>query len=177
MNTCYTNFNVVEDYDHGDDTVERADTYREHSDPSNLGGDSREKVQGRTADEANETFYPHVVPGDVSIFKAAGLGTIAPLANWQDNDLPPEVSAQLGQAKERAFIPFGKQKGKSKCKGKFLVGLSCWPLENRRQRMEELKAKKPNAMFTVEKKNGHTIANTQCLHPVCLRKPRRIQLE
>ena len=29
----------------------------------------------------------------------------------------------------------------------------------------------------VEKNIGHTIANRQCLHPVCLRKPWRMQLE
>ena len=40
---CYTNSNFVEDYNHGDDTVERADTYRAHSDPSNFGGDGRER--------------------------------------------------------------------------------------------------------------------------------------
>ena len=33
---CYTNFNFVKDYDHKDGTVERADTYRAHSDPSNF---------------------------------------------------------------------------------------------------------------------------------------------
>ena len=55
--------------------------------------------------------------------------------------LTQEVSVQLEQAKEQAYFPFGKEKGKSKGKGKFLVRPSCSPLENRRQRTEELKTK------------------------------------
>ena len=124
---CYTNFNFVEDYDHGDDTVERADTSRAHSDLSNLGGDGREEVLVGTVDEKNDTCSPNVVPGDVFTFKATGLGTIAPF--------------EMVQAKERGHLPFGREKGKSKGKGKFLVRPSCLALENRRQRMKELKPK------------------------------------
>ena len=98
---CHTNFNFVEDSDHGDDTVERANTYRANSDPFNRGGDSRE-VQDDTVDEKNDTFSPYVVPGDVSTLEAAGLGTNAPLADRQDNNFDPGVSVQLQQAKKQA---------------------------------------------------------------------------
>ena len=43
--------------------------------------------------------------------------------------------------KEQAYFPFGKEKGKNEGKGKFPFCPSCSPLENRRQRTEELKAK------------------------------------
>ena len=42
---------------------------------------------------------------------------------------------------KRAYLPFGEEKDKSKGKGKFPVRPSCSPLENRRQRTEEVKAK------------------------------------
>ena len=111
MKVCYTNFNFVEDHDHGGDTVERADTYQAHGDLSNLGGDGREVVLDRTVDEKNVTFSPNVVPGDVSTFEEAGPGKIASLCQ-QDNDLDPEVGAQLGQA----YLRFGKEKSKGKAK-------------------------------------------------------------
>ena len=71
---------------------------------------AEEEVVDCTVDEKNDTFSPYVVPGDVSTFKAAGLGAIASLANRQDNDFDPEVGAQLVQAKEQAYLPFGKEK-------------------------------------------------------------------
>ena len=51
---------------------------------------------------------------DASIFEAAELDAIALLADTWDNDLDPEVSAQLVQANVRACISFGKEKGKSR---------------------------------------------------------------
>ena len=137
----YTNFNFVKDHDHKDGTVERADTYRAHSEPSNFGGDGREEVPGCAVYEKNVAFSPCVAQDDVSTFKATRLDAPAPPADRQDNDPDPEVSVQLEQAKEQAYLPFGEEKGKSKGNGKFPVRPSCSPLENRRQRTEELKVK------------------------------------
>ena len=101
---CYTTFNFVKDYDHRDGTVKRANICRAHSDPSNLGGDSREDVPGCAVYEKNDTFSPCVAQDDVSTFEAT---------------------------RPDALAPFWRQKGKSKGKGKFLVRPSCLSLENR----------------------------------------------
>ena len=124
------------------------DTHRVHSDPSNFGGDGREVVLACAVYEKNDTFSPYVALNDIPAFEAARPGALAPLADRQDNDLDPEVSVQLEQAKERAHLPFEEEKGKNKGKGKFPVRPSCSSLENRRQRTEELEAK---TMFTVVK--------------------------
>ena len=128
----------MEDYGHGDDTAEQEDTCRAHSGPSDIGGDDREELPGCAVDEENDTFSPSDALDDVSTFKATGLDTIASLADRQDNDLDPEVSAQHEQAKEQAYFLLREEKGKGKAKGKgkFLVRSSCLPLENRRQRLK-----------------------------------------
>ena len=76
-----------------------------------------------------------------SPLEAAGLGTIGPLADRQDNNFDPGVCVQLEQAKEQAYLPLREEKGKGKVKDKFPVRPSCSPLENRRQWMKELRAK------------------------------------
>ena len=62
--------------------------------------------------------------------------------NWMrdtwDNDLDPEVRAQLVQASAQAYLSFSKEKGKGKGKGNRPSHLS---LEDRRRRLKELKAK------------------------------------
>ena len=67
------------------------------------------------------------------------------LADTWDNDLDPEVSAQLVQANVQAYLSFEKETGKSKCKGKskgrYPVCPSQLSLEDRRRRLRELKAK------------------------------------
>ena len=127
----YTNFNFVKDHEYRDGTVERADTYRAHGDPFNFGGDGREEVQGCAVYEESDAFSPCVAQDDVSTFLATRLDAPAPPADRQDNDPDPEVSVHLEQAKERAYLFFGEEKGKSKGNGKFPVRPSCSPLENR----------------------------------------------
>ena len=98
------------------------------------------------------------------------LDAITLLADIWDNDLDPEVSAQL------VYLSFGKENGKGKGKvkgkgkGKFNVRQSRLSLEGRRQRLKELKAKKTNVELVVERDTGQTIANAQCLHPARLHK-------
>ena len=98
---------------------------------------------------------------------AAELDAIALLADTWDNDLDPEVGAQLVQANVRAYLSFGKEKGKSKGMGKFPVRSSRLPLSDRRQQLRELR-EKLNVMPAVEKDIGHMITNAQCSHSVCL---------
>ena len=90
-------------------------------------------------------FSSCVALDDVSVFEAAELEAIALLPNKWDNDLDPEVSAQLVQANVRAYLSFreekGKSKGKGKDKGKLPVRPSRLSLVDRRQGLRELKAK------------------------------------
>ena len=51
-----------------------------------------------------------------SPLEAAGLGTVAPLADRQDKKFDPGVSVQLEQAKEQAYLPLREEKGKGKVK-------------------------------------------------------------
>ena len=77
-----------------------------------------------------------------------------------DNDLDPEVSAQLVQANARAHLSFGKEKGKSQGKGKFPVRSSRLPSNGRRQQLRELR-EKMNVLPAVEKDIGHMTTNAQ----------------
>ena len=64
------------------------------------------------------TFSSYVALDDVTVVKAAELDAIALLADTWDNDLDPEVSAQLVQANVQAYLSFGREKGKGKGNGK-----------------------------------------------------------
>ena len=79
------------------------------------------------------------------IFEAAELDVILLLADTWDDDLDPDVSAQLVQASAQAYFSFGKEKGKGegkgKDKGRYHVRPSHLSLEDRRRRLKELKAK------------------------------------
>ena len=118
----YANFTCVEDHAHGDDTAELEDTYRAHSDPSDLGGDGRQEVPGWAVYEKNDTFSPYDAPDDVYTLEASGLDVIAPLADRQDDDLDPEVSAQLGKPKNKLIFLFERRKvsAKPKARANFL---------------------------------------------------------
>ena len=59
--------------------------------------------------------------------EAAELCATARLADTWDTDLDPEVSAQLVKANVRAYLSWGKEKGKSKGKGKLPVRSTCLP--------------------------------------------------
>ena len=96
-------------------------------------------------DDEETRFLSYVALDDVSVFEAAELDQIALLADTWNNGLDPEVSAQLVQASVQAYCSFvkdkGKDKSKGKGKGKFLGRPSRLSLEDRRQRLKELKAK------------------------------------
>ena len=117
----YANFTSVEDYDHEDDMVELADAYRAHNDPADPGSDVGEEALDCANDEENDTFSSYVALDDVSVFGAAELDASALLADAWDNDLDPEVSAQLVQAKVQAYLSFRKEKGvKTRARANFL---------------------------------------------------------
>ena len=101
---CYTNFTSAEDYCHDDDTIELADAYQAPNDPADPGSDIGEEALDCGDDEENDTFPPYVALDDVSVFEAAELDAIALLADTWDNDLDPEVSAQLVQANAQAYF-------------------------------------------------------------------------
>ena len=87
----------------------------------------------------NDTFSTYVARDDVTAHEAAELDVIALLADTWDNDLDPEVSAQLVEATVlQAHLSFGKEqgkgkgKGKGKSKGRYPVRPSHLSLEDRR---------------------------------------------
>ena len=51
-------------------------------------------------------FSSYITLDDASVFEAAELDAIALLADTWDNDLDPEVNAQLVQANVRSYLPF-----------------------------------------------------------------------
>ena len=75
--------------------------------PCDIGEEALHCVDG----EENDTFSSYVALDDVSVFGAAELDAIALLAGTWDNDLDPEVGAQLVQANVQAYLYFGKEKG------------------------------------------------------------------
>ena len=80
--------------------------------------DGEEPLDDDDDDEENDTFSSYVPLDDATVFEAAELDAIAlPADTWND-DLDPEVSAQLVQANVQADLSFGKRKGKGKGKGK-----------------------------------------------------------
>ena len=103
-NACYANFTSVEDYYHDDDTIEFADAYQAHNDKCDPGSDVGEEALDCGDDEENDTFPPYVALDEVTVFEAAELDAIALLADTWDNDLDPEVSAQLVQANAQAYF-------------------------------------------------------------------------
>ena len=123
---------------------ESANAYQAHNDPVDPGSDDGE-VLDYDDDEENDTFSSYVALDDVTVFEAAELDAIDLLADTWDNDLDPEVSAQLIQANVQAYLSFGKEKGKGKGKGKSKgrhpVRPSHLSLEDCRRRLRELKAK------------------------------------
>ena len=141
----YANFTSIEDYDYDDDMNEPADAYQAHNDPVDPGSDDVEEALDDDDDEENDALSSYVALGDVTVFEAPELDAIALLADTWDNDLDPEVSAELVQASAQACLSFGKEKGKGKGKGKkkgrYPVRPSHLSVEGRRRRLKELKAK------------------------------------
>ena len=75
------------------------------------------------------------------------MDAIALLADTMNDDIDPEVGAQLVEASAQAYLSFGKDKGKGKGKahgkgkGRYPVRPSHLSLEDRRRRLKELEAK------------------------------------
>ena len=93
-----------------------AKAYQAHNDPVDPGSDDGEEALDHGDDEEYDTFSSCAALDDVSVFAAAELDAIALLADTWDDNLGPEVSAQLVQASAQAYLSFGKEK--RKCKGK-----------------------------------------------------------
>ena len=89
-------------------TIRLADAHRAHNDRADPGSDIGEGAPDYDEGEENDTFSPHVALDDVTIFEAAELDAIALLVDMWDNDLDPEVSAQLEHAKEQVYLPLSK---------------------------------------------------------------------
>ena len=62
-------------------------------------------------------FSTYVALDDVTVFQAVDLDAVALLADTWNDDLDPEVSAQLVQASAQAYFSFAKEKGQGKGKG------------------------------------------------------------
>ena len=59
------------------------------------------------------------------MFEAAELDAIALLADTWDNDLDPEVSAQLVQANVRAYLPSERREVRAKVRAKVRARFLC----------------------------------------------------
>ena len=79
---------------------EPADAYHAHNDPVDPASDDGEEALDDDDDEENETCSSYVALDDVNVFGAAEVDAIALLADTWDNDLDPEVSAQLVERTE-----------------------------------------------------------------------------
>ena len=98
---------------------------------------TEKRLQTSMTTRKNDTLYLYVALDDVTLFEAAELDAIALLADTGNDDLDPEVSAQLVQVSAHAYLSFGKDIGKTKARAR-APHLS---LEDRRRRLKELKAK------------------------------------
>ena len=100
MSANHANLTSVVDYDYYDeDMTESANAYQTHRDPVDPGSDDGEEWM-----------------------------RLLLFADTWDDDLDPEVSAQLVQASAEAYLSFGKEtvKGKGKAKGQGQI--SCSPV-------------------------------------------------
>ena len=97
----HANLTSVEDYDYhfDEDMDESANAYQAHNDPVDPGSDDGEEALDYDDDEEIDTCSSFVALDDVTVFEAAELDAIALLADTWNDDLDPEVSAQLVQAR------------------------------------------------------------------------------
>ena len=95
-----------------DDTIEHADAYQAHNDPVDPGSDDIAGALDDDADEENDTFSSDVALDDVPVVEAGELDELALLADTWNNDIDPEVSAQLVQNQCTSLHFF--QKGEKK---------------------------------------------------------------
>ena len=87
---------------------ESANTHQAHNDPVDPGSDDGEEVPDHDDGEENDTLSSYVALDDVTFFEAAELDAIALLADTWDDNLDPDVSAQL----VHSLPSFGKDKRK-----------------------------------------------------------------
>ena len=86
----------------------------------------------------NTRFPSDVALDDVTVFEAAELDAIALLADTWNDDLDPDVSAQLVQASAQAHFSLGKDEGKGKVKaqgkgkGRYLADRSVYSMFRRK---------------------------------------------
>ena len=66
----------------------------------------------------NDKVSSYVALDDVSVFEAAELDATALLADTWNDDLDPEVSAQVVQASAQAYLFEGEEKGRGKDRAK-----------------------------------------------------------
>ena len=93
---------------------EPSNAYQAHNDPVDPGSDDGHEALDDDDGEENNTFSPYVALDDVTVYGAAELDVIALLADTRDNDLDPEVSAQLVQASAKAYLASRKKKERQK---------------------------------------------------------------
>ena len=110
----------AEDYGHNDSKVETADAYQAQNDPVNPESEADEEALNCEGDKKYDMFSSFVTLDDASIFEATELDATALLADTWDNDLDPQVSAQLVQASVRAYVSFGREKVRAKVRASFL---------------------------------------------------------
>ena len=116
----HANLTSVEDYDnyHDEDLVESANAYQAHNDPVDPGINDGEEDPDYDEDEENDTLSSYIALDDDTVCETAELDAIALLADTWNDDLDPEVCAQLVQASAQAYLSFAKDKGRGKNKGK-----------------------------------------------------------
>ena len=102
----HANLTSVEDYVYYDEDVdESANSYQAHNDPVDPRSDDGEEALDDDKDEECDMFSSYAALDDVTVFEAAELDAIAPLADtWNDN-LDPEVSCTTGTS-ERTSLSF-----------------------------------------------------------------------
>ena len=97
---------------------ESADADQAHNNPVDPKSDDGEEALDFDDDEENDKFSSYFALDDVTVLETAELDAIALHADTWDNDLDPDVSAQLVQASAEAYLSVGKEKGRGKGKSK-----------------------------------------------------------
>ena len=95
----HANLDSVEDNDYyyDEDVDESANADQTHNDPVDPGSNDGEEAPGYDDDEENDTFSSYVALDDVTVFEAADLERLLFFADTCNDDLDPEISAQLVQ--------------------------------------------------------------------------------
>ena len=86
---------------------ESANAYEALNDPVEPGSDDGEEALDCYEDEENDTFSSCVALDDVIVFQATEWDAIALFADTWDDNLDPEVSAQLVQASAQTHLSVG----------------------------------------------------------------------